>query len=58
VVLALDLLARTDAVEVTWRASPANALAGDDEGGGFRGVGRTFKKSPRRDDHNDQRKSG
>ena len=58
-VLALDALpAGTVAVEGTWRrTSPANALAGDDEGRGFRRVGPTFKKSPRRDDHNDQRKS-
>jgi hypothetical protein len=55
-VWALDLLARTDAVEATWRASPANALAGDDEGGGFRRVGPAFKKSPSRDDRNDQHK--
>jgi len=57
-VLALDaLLARTVAVEGTWRASPANALAGDDEGRGFGRVGPAFKKSPSRDDYNDQRKS-
>jgi hypothetical protein len=55
-VWALDLLARTDAVEFTWRGSPANALAGDDEGKGFRRAGPTFKKPPRRDGHNDQRK--
>src|SRR6476469_4666985 len=33
-------------------ASPANALAGDDEGGGLRCMGPTFKESPRRDDYN------
>jgi hypothetical protein len=54
-VLALEvLLVRVDG---TWLASPANALAGDDEGGGFRRVGAAFKKSPRRDDHDDQHKS-
>ncbi len=55
-VLALDALpAGTVAVEGTWRTSPANALAGDDEGRGFGSVGPAFKKSPSRDDYNDQR---
>src|SRR6266481_2669737 len=33
-------------------------LAGNDKGGGFGHVGPAFKKSPSRDDYNDQRNGG